>query len=82
MIENERAKSLSRRWHNALSYHRAREAIAAGIVRCYHVAGNRNPADILSKHWGHSSVWPALKPLLFWQGGTAELSRGDKVNEE
>ena len=36
--------------HNALSYHRTREAIAAGILRFHHVRGKLNPADILSKH--------------------------------
>lgn len=59
--------------HNALSYHRTREAIAAGITRLYHVRGETNPADILSKHWDMPSVWDTLKPLMFWNGDTAEL---------
>jgi len=53
---------------NALSYHRTREAIAAGITRFHHIVGTTNPADILSKHWGHSSIWETLHPLLFWRG--------------
>jgi hypothetical protein len=56
-----------------LSYHRVREAIAAGILRFHHVRGKLNPADILSKHWDYSSVWPMLKPLMFWQGDTKDL---------
>jgi hypothetical protein len=60
--------------HVALSYHRVREAIAAGIMRFHHVRGKLNPADILSKHWDYSSVWTLLKPLLFWQGDTKELT--------
>ena len=32
-----------------------------------------NPADILSKHWGYSQIWPTLRPVLFWMGDTAEL---------
>ena len=60
--------------HNALSYHRTREAIAAGILRFYHVRGTDNPTDILSKHWTIASVWKVLKPLLFWQGDTAVLA--------
>jgi len=52
--------------HNALSYHRTREAIAAGITRFHHIVGTTNTADILSKHWGHSSIWEMLRPLLFW----------------
>ena len=70
--------------HNALSYHRTREAIAAGIVRYYHVRGEVNPADILSKHWDMPAVWDSLKPLLFWYGDTAELikSLDDDDKEE
>ena len=53
--------------HNALSYHRVREAIAAGIIRFYHIRGNTNPADILSKHWDYASIWETLRPLMFWK---------------
>ena len=61
--------------HHALSFHRAREAIAAKITRFYHIAGTTNPADILSKHWSYASIWETLQPLMFWQGDTAELVR-------
>ncbi len=63
--------------HNALSYHRTREAIAAGITRFYHVRGDTNPADILSKHWAYAAVWSQLKPLLFWKGDTADLIKSE-----
>ena len=59
--------------HTALSYHRVREAIAAGIVAFIHLPGTINPADILSKHWAYFKIWPMLQPLLFWQGDTTEL---------
>ena len=59
--------------HNALSYHRTREAIAAGFIRFHHVKGKSNPADIHSKHWDYPSVWPQLRPLLFWRGDAADL---------
>ncbi len=60
--------------HNLmLAYHRVREAVAAGIVRFYHIDGTVNPADILSKHWGFQQVWPLLKPLLFWAGETKDI---------
>jgi hypothetical protein len=58
---------LSKR-HNALSYHRVREAIVAGILGFFHIKGEDNPADILSKHCGHPQMWPHTKPLLFWMG--------------
>ena len=59
--------------HTALSYHRVREAIAAGIILFIHIAGNLNPADILSKHWAYQQVWPMLQALLFYQGDTSTL---------
>lgn len=59
--------------HNALSFHRVREGIAAGIAKFHHVKSNSNPADILSKHWGYTQVWPLLQPLLFWEGDTMDL---------
>ena len=59
--------------HTMLSYHRVREAIASGMVKFYHIPGEINPADILSKHWGYQQIWKQLQPLLFWQGDTREL---------
>ena len=52
------------------SYHRVREAIAAGYLQFKHKDGKSNPADILSKHWEFANIWPLLKPLLFWKGDT------------
>ena len=65
--------------HNALSYHCTREAIAAAITRFHHIEGTSNPADILSKHWDHASIWATLKPLMFWSGDTALLSKAKKA---
>ena len=59
--------------HNALSFHRVREAIASTMLRFHHIDGTSNPADILSKHWDYSAVWPQLQPLLFYSGDTAGL---------
>ena len=58
--------------HNALSYHRVREAIAAKIVQFHKIDGKLNPADLVSKHWGFQDAWPLLKPILFWRGDTAK----------
>jgi hypothetical protein len=35
--------------HTALSFHRVREGIAAGIAKFHHVCSADNPADILSQ---------------------------------
>jgi hypothetical protein len=59
--------------HNALSYHRVREAIAAKILTYLKVDGKKNVADVLSKHYDFPSAWPLLKPLLFWRGNTYGL---------
>jgi hypothetical protein len=60
--------------HNMLSFHRVREAIASGMIVFHHIAGELNPADILSKHWGYAQVWSQLKTVLFWRGDTAIIA--------
>ena len=54
--------------HNALSYHHVCEAVAAGIIKYYHIDGNKNPADVLTKFLPHSKWFPLMKPLLHWMG--------------
>ena len=69
--------------HIALSYHKTRYGMAAGITRYHHVSGTKNPADILSKHWDLNSVWPSMKPILFHEGDTAELEEiGDDKDKD
>jgi hypothetical protein len=64
--------------HNALAYHRVREAVSCpGMLGFYHIPGESNPADILSKHWGFPQVWPHLKALLYWDGETKDIP--DKI---
>ena len=63
--------------HHALSYHFTRETIASNVLDFQHIPGDINPADILSKHWGYSQVWPILQPILFWMGDTATLFSKD-----
>ena len=59
--------------HLALAYHKVREAVAADIIGFYHIPGESNPADIMSKIWGFQQVWTKLKALLFWQGETEKI---------
>ena len=59
--------------HIALSFHRVREAIAAGVISYKFLPGKDNPADMLSKYWGYQQVWKLLQPILFWQGDTMDL---------
>jgi hypothetical protein len=58
--------------HIMLSIHRVRESIAAKLMTFNFIPGDNNPADILSKAWGYSQVWPTLKPVLFWEGDTLD----------
>jgi hypothetical protein len=39
--------------------------MATGIASIYHIPGEINPADILSKHWGYSQVWN-IKRVTPW----------------
>jgi hypothetical protein len=64
--------SLNKR-HNALSYHRVREAIASDVLWFFHISGKMNPADVLTKFCGHSVFWPLIKPYLFWRGPTSKF---------
>jgi len=63
--------------HAILSYHRVREAVAAGIIALLNIPGKNNPAYILSKAWKYSSLWRMLKALLFWEGDTSDIASED-----
>ena len=56
--------------HNALAYHRVREAIAAKILHFCHIPRNQNPADVLTKFLPWATSWPLIEPILFWKGET------------
>ena len=62
---------LSKR-HQFLAYHRVRESIAAEILKFFHIGGQDNPADILSKHVGYSQIGTTVRSLLFWTGNTIQ----------
>ncbi|CAJ1940628.1 unnamed protein product [Cylindrotheca closterium] len=59
--------------HVALSFHHVKEAVASNMLSFLHIDGVKNPADILSKHWGYQHIWSQLRTtLLFWVGDTAD----------
>jgi hypothetical protein len=47
--------------------------IAVKILGYYWIDGKKNPADVVSKHWGHQQVWHLLKPLIFFSGNTDSI---------
>ena len=66
--------------HHLVSYHRVKEAIALKYLSFHWKDDISNPADILSKHWEFATVWPMLKPILFWRGETAtQLKGSDRI---
>jgi hypothetical protein len=51
--------------HNAIAYHKVREAVAAGFVRIAHVCSKQNRADILTKPLGPQDYFRLLKDIMF-----------------
>jgi hypothetical protein len=60
---------LAKRWV-ALSYHRAREAIASGYVNFLHLEGRQNPSDTLTKNLRFSKMKDLLEPIMNFAGDT------------
>jgi hypothetical protein len=56
--------------HNALSYHRVRECVAAKIIYMLQVEGANNPSNTFTKSLSRVKFWPLVQPLLFWKGET------------
>ena len=66
--------------HHLVSSHRVKEAIAPKYISIHWKDSKSNPADILSKHWEFATVWPMLKPILFWRGETpTQLKGSDRI---
>ena len=36
-----------------------------------------NPDDVVSKLWSRFKIWGVLKPILFYEGDTKDLIKGD-----
>jgi hypothetical protein len=69
-------------WHLTLSCHYIGKAVALGMVKFYHIPGEINPLDVLSKHWGHVELWSRIRTLLFWRGDTADQFNTESLPEE
>jgi hypothetical protein len=59
--------------HNILSYHYVRSMIARGFISINHLISKSNLADIVTKHWGYSSAYPLIRPVLHHMGDTGML---------
>ena len=51
--------------HNAIAYHRVREAIAAGVLHFFHIPSEHNVADVLTKPMGPKIFYGHIKNVLF-----------------
>jgi hypothetical protein len=56
-----------------LSYHRCREAIAAGISKMFHMDGKQNPSDVMTEFLAHAVSCPFVKYFLFWKGDPLKM---------
>ena len=59
--------SMLRKKHNAIAYHRVREAIAANILKFVHVDTKDNLADIMTKPLRSEQHYSLAKQMLFRQ---------------
>ena len=51
--------------NNAVAYHKCREAVAAGIVKCGFIKSENNIADILTKPKGPGDLYRLSKEILY-----------------
>jgi hypothetical protein len=59
--------------HNALSYHRVREAIASKVIYFCKIDGDQNPADVLTKYAGSNKFMLMVEAILFCKGETTPI---------
>ena len=57
--------SVLKKKHNAIAYHRVREAIAAKVIKFVHINSEDNFADILTKPLAPQKFYGLVKGLLF-----------------
>ena len=57
--------SVLKKKHNAIAYHRVREAIAAKILRFAYIRSEENVSDILTKPLANQAFHYLAKKLLF-----------------
>ena len=56
--------SILKKKHNAICYHRVREACAAGIVRFAHIPSHENIADLCTKSLGKATFYSLMKRIF------------------
>jgi len=74
--------SMLNKRHNALSYHRVRSAMAAGIMYFCYVKSTENIADVLTKFLPFAKFWHLIRPFLFWKGDTSKIPEDELITED
>jgi hypothetical protein len=69
--------SVLKKKHNAIAYHRVREAIAAKVINFAHIRSEDNIADILTKPLPNQSFYKLSRKWLFRQPKYLEEIRKD-----
>ena len=70
--------------HIAFSFHRVRKYIAAGVISFKFLVGKKNPADILSKHWGYQQDGKYYNPYssggeIAWTSYPIRIMMGSRM---
>ena len=60
--------SVLKKKHNAICYHRVREAVAAKIIRIAHIPTGQNLADMFTKPLGGCKLFEFCKKILYQMG--------------
>ena len=74
------ASTLNKR-HNALSYHLVRSAIASKMIKFFHIPGEENISDVLTKPLEPRVLEPLLLPFLIKKGKELGYSVEKRVQE-
>ena len=68
VINLQMPSSTLKKKHNAVSYHKCREAVAANIIKLGHIPSEKNISDVLTKALSPLSHTSLLKNILFQFG--------------
>jgi hypothetical protein len=66
--------------HNAIAYHRVREAIAGKIITLNHIPSTINLADVLTKPLPVNTYQKLITPVLFREQQNEEIKEADDKN--
>ena len=58
---------------NTLTFHHVQEAVTTRFLKLFHIPGNENHADLLTKFLRCQEAIPYLCPLLLWHGDTSDI---------